>query len=242
MPSNVTAEQVVHKMAVDKKNQGGVKYMVYLRSIGDAGAGAEPVADETLLRILSPAVEVVPPGPILGEIRVPGSKSISNRALLMAALGRGPCRLKGLLHSDDTKVRRYLLVGGAHPVVACAPSLTRRPHGPTGQVMIGALRKLGVTIEFEENGHTVLVEGVDGALQPANDDEVRCRPIFPSLFPSPFPFPLPFPFPFPFPSFRVFWPPRGNLPNGLLRGVARVCARAALSLSRPSFQHLKLSI
>lgn len=38
---------------------------------------------------------------------MPGSKSISNRVLLMAALGQGTCRLKGLLHSDDTKVRLF---------------------------------------------------------------------------------------------------------------------------------------
>jgi pentafunctional AROM polypeptide len=34
----------------------------------------------------------------------PGSKSISNRALVLAALGSGTCRLKNLLHSDDTQV------------------------------------------------------------------------------------------------------------------------------------------
>jgi hypothetical protein len=37
-------------------------------------------------------------------LRVPGSKSISNRALLMAVLGTGVCRIRGLLHSDDTQV------------------------------------------------------------------------------------------------------------------------------------------
>ena len=34
----------------------------------------------------------------------PGSKSISNRAPLLAALGKGTCRLRNLLHSDDTQV------------------------------------------------------------------------------------------------------------------------------------------
>jgi 3-phosphoshikimate 1-carboxyvinyltransferase len=36
-------------------------------------------------------------------IRVPGSKSVSNRALLLAALASGKTRLKGLLMSDDTE-------------------------------------------------------------------------------------------------------------------------------------------
>jgi len=57
-------------MAVDKKNSHGVKRIVYLRKIGDAGRGAEDVSDELLLRIMSPAVEVVPHGPIVGEVRV----------------------------------------------------------------------------------------------------------------------------------------------------------------------------
>ena len=39
-----------------------------------------------------------------GTVRLPGSKSISNRALLLAALAQGQTRLEGLLHSDDTRV------------------------------------------------------------------------------------------------------------------------------------------
>jgi len=38
-----------------------------------------------------------------GEISVPGSKSLTNRALLVAALAEGTSLLKGVLHSDDTK-------------------------------------------------------------------------------------------------------------------------------------------
>ena len=37
-------------------------------------------------------------------IRVPGSKSISNRALLLAGLSKGTTLVKGLLASDDTQV------------------------------------------------------------------------------------------------------------------------------------------
>jgi 3-phosphoshikimate 1-carboxyvinyltransferase len=39
-----------------------------------------------------------------GEVRLPGSKSMSNRALLLAALAPGPTRLTGLLDADDTRV------------------------------------------------------------------------------------------------------------------------------------------
>ncbi|MEO6984088.1 MAG: 3-phosphoshikimate 1-carboxyvinyltransferase [Paralcaligenes sp.] len=52
-----------------------------------------------------------------GELTLPGSKSISNRVLLLAALAQGTTRLEGLLDSDDTRV------------------------------MLAALRQLGVYIE-----------------------------------------------------------------------------------------------
>lgn len=52
-----------------------------------------------------------------GTVALPGSKSISNRALLLAAQSRGTTTLRGLLDADDTKM------------------------------MLGALRALGVTVE-----------------------------------------------------------------------------------------------
>ncbi len=39
-----------------------------------------------------------------GDVRLPGSKSISNRVLLLAALAQGTTRVGGLLDSDDTRV------------------------------------------------------------------------------------------------------------------------------------------
>lgn len=39
-----------------------------------------------------------------GRVRLPGSKSISNRVLLLAALGEGPTQVEDLLDSDDTRV------------------------------------------------------------------------------------------------------------------------------------------
>lgn len=47
------------------------------------------------------------PAPALaGQVTIPGSKSISNRALLLAALARGQTRIHNLLDSDDI---RYML-------------------------------------------------------------------------------------------------------------------------------------
>lgn len=41
-------------------------------------------------------------GPVSGTVRLPGSKSITNRALVTAALASGPSRLRGALRADDT--------------------------------------------------------------------------------------------------------------------------------------------
>jgi 3-phosphoshikimate 1-carboxyvinyltransferase len=46
---------------------------------------------------------------VSGSVVLPGSKSISNRALLLAALARGTTKLSGLLDSDDTRVMRDAL-------------------------------------------------------------------------------------------------------------------------------------
>jgi 3-phosphoshikimate 1-carboxyvinyltransferase len=52
----------------------------------------------------------LPPFPAArGEIRLPGSKSISIRALLLASLAEGETRLTNLLDSDDTRVMREAL-------------------------------------------------------------------------------------------------------------------------------------
>ena len=62
---------------------------------------------------------------ISGEVRLPGSKSISNRALLLAALARGETRLNNVLASDDT------------------------------HFMLEALRNLGVKIRVNDGDHFV---------------------------------------------------------------------------------------
>ena len=51
-----------------------------------------------------PFIDLAPAGSARGRVRVPGSKSISNRVLLLAALAEGSTRLSGILRSDDTTV------------------------------------------------------------------------------------------------------------------------------------------
>ena len=71
--------------------------------------------------------------PIEGTIRVPGSKSITNRALLLAALCDGPSKLEGALFSDDT---RY---------------------------MEAALNQLGVAVRGDERAATYEIDGCSGS-------------------------------------------------------------------------------
>lgn len=61
-----------------------------------------------------------------GEMALPGSKSISNRVLLLAAIADGATTITGLLDSDDTRV------------------------------MLAALRQLGVAVSDLENGQVTV--------------------------------------------------------------------------------------
>src|SRR2546430_5040584 len=51
-------------------------------------------------------IELAPIDRVRGTVRLPGSKSISNRLLLLAALADGVTRVRDVLDSDDT---RYML-------------------------------------------------------------------------------------------------------------------------------------
>ncbi|ODV93994.1 hypothetical protein PACTADRAFT_51732 [Pachysolen tannophilus NRRL Y-2460] len=126
------------KMAIDKKNEGSKKKVVLLESIGKCyGTSAHFVSDDDLRVILTDQtiVHSFDEAPDKNIIVPPGSKSISNRALILAALGKGPCKIKNLLHSDDTE----------HMLNA-----------------VSALK--GASISWEDGGDTVVVNGNGGNL------------------------------------------------------------------------------
>jgi 3-phosphoshikimate 1-carboxyvinyltransferase len=57
------------------------------------------------LMALPELIEISPPSrPVQALVTVPGSKSLTNRALILAALGGGETRLRGALWSEDTQV------------------------------------------------------------------------------------------------------------------------------------------
>src|SRR6185436_7845 len=76
------------------------------------------------------SIELKPLHRARGTVRLPGSKSISNRILLLAALAQGETEIGGLLDADDTRVMQEALkklgarfsgarvegVGGAFPI------------------------------------------------------------------------------------------------------------------------------
>jgi 3-phosphoshikimate 1-carboxyvinyltransferase len=76
--------------------------------------------------------------PVDADVEVVGSKSYTNRALLLAALARGDSLLTGALFSDDT---RY---------------------------MAESLRALGISVEADEAARTLRVSGADGHVSAAS--------------------------------------------------------------------------
>jgi 3-phosphoshikimate 1-carboxyvinyltransferase len=87
-------------------------------------------------------IEIVPlDQPVRAEISVPGSKSITNRALVLAALGEGETTLQGALWSEDT------------------------------QVMVEAMQELGFMVNIEPDAEeacnrTITVYGKGGLVPP----------------------------------------------------------------------------
>ena len=74
---------------------------------------------------------IEPTGHLNATIQVPGSKSITNRALLIAALAEGVSELSGALSSDDTEVMREALVDLGVRVEVFGD--TWRVHGVSGE-------------------------------------------------------------------------------------------------------------
>jgi 3-phosphoshikimate 1-carboxyvinyltransferase len=77
---------------------------------------------------------------VSGEVIIPGSKSLTNRALMLAALCETPVTLRGALFSEDT------------------------------ELMIEALRRMDVSIDLDAVGKIIKVSGQGRALQSDGTD------------------------------------------------------------------------
>ena len=89
-------------------------------------------------------IAIVPRGAIDARVRVPGSKSITNRALLVAALADGETTLDDVLDSDDTRVMARALERCGAEIVATGDA--RRVRGVAGRPRAGeALLDVGAS-------------------------------------------------------------------------------------------------
>jgi 3-phosphoshikimate 1-carboxyvinyltransferase len=76
-------------------------------------------------------------------MRLPGSKSISNRVLLLAALCEAPTELRGLLEADDTRVMRAALDKLGAPIRATEAELFLGNAGTAFRPLTAVLAVLG---------------------------------------------------------------------------------------------------
>src|SRR5690242_11002042 len=89
----------------------------------------------------SSSLQIIPVRhPLHATVRVPGSKSLTNRALLIAALANGTTHLTNALFSDDSKY------------------------------FAQALQTLGFDIQLDETNHEMTVTGLGGKIPAKNAD------------------------------------------------------------------------
>lgn len=117
-------------------------------------------------------IRITPPESIHATIQLPSSKSISNRALIINALGNGTFRPENLSDCDDTQVMIRALESQPHEIIdimAAGTAMrfltaylsvtpgnriitgTQRMQQRPIQVLVNALRELGADIEYTSN-------------------------------------------------------------------------------------------
>ena len=127
---------------------------------------------------MTAAIVITPPNrPLIGRVTPPGSKSITNRVLLLAALAKGRSRLTGALKSKDTSLMaaalRQMGVTVDEPdatsfIVASSGKL----GVPPAPLMLG---NAGTATRFL----TAAVSLVEGTVVVDGDEAMRKRPIGP---------------------------------------------------------------
>lgn len=127
---------------------------------------------------LPAAYRITPPNrPLTGRISPPGSKSITNRALLLAALAEGTSHLTGALKSKDTvlmaRALREMGVTVEEPdATSFRVTSTGRLSAPSAPLFLG---NAGTATRFL----TAAVATIDGTVVVDGDEDMRVRPIRP---------------------------------------------------------------
>ncbi|KXG84552.1 3-phosphoshikimate 1-carboxyvinyltransferase [Agrobacterium bohemicum] len=121
---------------------------------------------------------ITPPNhPLSGKVEPPGSKSITNRVLLLAGLAKGKSTLTGALKSDDTLyMAEALRAMGVDVTEPDATSFVVESRGvltaPAKPLFLG---NAGTATRFL----TAAVASVDGTVVVDGDEHMRKRPIQP---------------------------------------------------------------
>ena len=120
-------------------------------------------------------IEIKPIEKIFGTVTIPGSKSYTNRALLISALANGVSRLKNPLLSDDTKYMVEALKGFGIQVQEEAGDLIVSGKGgqlmvPTKDIFVG---NAGTTMRFL----TTFSALAKGKVRLDGDERMQERPI-----------------------------------------------------------------
>ena len=129
---------------------------------------------------MAASVSIDPPThPLRGSARPPGSKSITNRMLLLAALARGESRLRGALKSEDTaRMAEALRAMGVAVDEPDATSFVVRGNGrlavPAAPLQLG---NAGTAMRFLAAACAL----VPGRVVLDGDAHMRKRPIAPLL-------------------------------------------------------------
>jgi 3-phosphoshikimate 1-carboxyvinyltransferase len=129
---------------------------------------------------LPAAYTITPPNrPLSGRVSPPGSKSITNRVLLLAALANGTSRLTGALKSKDTVLMAWALKAMGVTVeepdtTSFLVTSTGRLNAPDAPLMLG---NAGTATRFL----TSAVATIDGTVIVDGDEDMRVRPIKPLI-------------------------------------------------------------
>lgn len=116
--------------------------------------------------------------PVTASVVVPGSKSIGNRALLLAACSQGASELQGLLDSDDTRAALRALSSLGVPCRANADAATVVGNGldfpsKTGDIDIGSSGTVGRFLPG------LLAAAPEGDWQIVSTAQLAARPLRP---------------------------------------------------------------
>jgi 3-phosphoshikimate 1-carboxyvinyltransferase len=116
-------------------------------------------------------------GPVHGSVRPPGSKSLTNRALIVAAMAEGQSRLTGLLDSTDTQVMLESLhrlgIEVRHDRAECVAEIMGCAGKPPATEADLWLENSGTSIRFL----TALCTLGNGTFRLDGNERMRQRPI-----------------------------------------------------------------